>query len=423
MTGMTRDGRHGPASYDSLLPDPAPGAPPAPAGEAPSVPDVDAAGIAVAVDDPELRTFTEDALRAASLAFSGPDHVGAASLVVVDAAADVATQIAALRARTRPDAAILLLLDPARPTSSATAADAFAAGAFACVRAPFVAEELLGLVRSALGPSAGEIELADLSRKLDLETHLASIGRVGAALTHEIANPLGVALTNLEVLREECDDVVAVLRDLTIAPPNLLAARIESARARLRSLDEDGGLGGMIREIAEAHDRLRALLDGMRGLVARSVQVRREPVDLLALAREVASSLGDDLAGVAVEVIGEAVVVEADRVLLGQIVQNLATNAVAAAKLLASPRVRLHAYARGDVGVISIRDNGPGIAAELHDRIFEPFYTTRRGKGGTCLGLALCREYAVRIGATLAVWSIPGRGTCFRVRLPLARRH
>jgi signal transduction histidine kinase len=68
--------------------------------------------------------------------------------------------------------------------------------------------------------------------------------------------------------------------------------------------------------------------------------------------------------------------------------------------------------------VLSVRDNGPGIPEELRDRIFEPFFTTRRGEGGTGLGLALCREFAARMGARLTLWTAAGRGACFRVHLP-----
>jgi signal transduction histidine kinase len=82
--------------------------------------------------------------------------------------------------------------------------------------------------------------------------------------------------------------------------------------------------------------------------------------------------------------------------------------------------VRFHVYRAGVHVVVSVRDNGPGIPVELQDKIFEPFFTTRRGRGGTGLGLALCREYARRMGAVLSVWSAPGRGACFRVALPPA---
>jgi signal transduction histidine kinase len=145
--------------------------------------------------------------------------------------------------------------------------------------------------------------------------------------------------------------------------------------------------------------------------------VRREHVDLRAVAGDVLKWVAADLQGVEVERLDEPVAALADRRLVGQIVQNLTSNAAHAARSLSSPRVRLHIYAEGSRAVVSVRDNGPGIAPDLQEKIFEPFFTTRRNRGGTGLGLALCREYALQMGAELSLWSMPGRGTCFRLYL------
>jgi two-component system C4-dicarboxylate transport sensor histidine kinase DctB len=131
--------------------------------------------------------------------------------------------------------------------------------------------------------------------------------------------------------------------------------------------------------------------------------------------------LAEELRGVEIETIGEPLVALADRTLLAQLLQNLVSNAAHAAKLLAAPRVRVHVYGQGSADggrvILSVRDNGPGIPLELQERIFEPFFTTRRGQGGTGLGLALCREYVRELDAQLSLWSVPGRGACFRVSL------
>jgi two-component system C4-dicarboxylate transport sensor histidine kinase DctB len=156
----------------------------------------------------------------------------------------------------------------------------------------------------------------------------------------------------------------------------------------------------------------------MRDLVGRTREVRREPIELLPLVTEVRKWLTQELRGVEVEVIGEPLVAVADRTLLGQLLHNLTSNAAHAAKSLSAPRIRLHVYSGGSRVIVSVRDNGPGIPVELQERIFEPFFTTRRGNGGTGLGLALCREYALQMRAELSVWSLPGRGACFRVSLP-----
>jgi signal transduction histidine kinase len=103
--------------------------------------------------------------------------------------------------------------------------------------------------------------------------------------------------------------------------------------------------------------------------------------------------------------------------MLEQIVLHLTTNAAHAARSLPAARIRYHVYQSGDRVIVSVRDNGPGIDAESRDKIFEPFFTTRREQGAKGLGLAICREYARRMGATLTAWSERGRGACFRLSL------
>ena len=71
--------------------------------------------------------------------------------------------------------------------------------------------------------------------------------------------------------------------------------------------------------------------------------------------------------------------------------------------------------------MIEVRDNGCGMSDEVLSKIFDPFYTTRRGRGGTGLGLHITHQLAVDIlGAELQVRSTVGQGTQFRLRLPLA---
>jgi two-component system C4-dicarboxylate transport sensor histidine kinase DctB len=164
---------------------------------------------------------------------------------------------------------------------------------------------------------------------------------------------------------------------------------------------------------------MKTVLHMMRGLIRRVRDARSERVDLKRLIEDTQHVLADELDGVEVEVIADPECALADETLVGQILLNLTTNAAHAAKLLPSPRVRLHSYRSGEFVVASVRDNGPGITSELKEKIFEPFFTTRRTEGGTGLGLAMCREYALQMGAELSLWSVPGRGSCFRLFLPL----
>ena len=127
-----------------------------------------------------------------------------------------------------------------------------------------------------------------------------------------------------------------------------------------------------------------------------------------ALAREVQLAL--DLGGGAAPLIADPVAVQ-------QIVTNLVANAVDAAR--SAVRVRL------DGGVLEVKDDGPGIAAEHAPRLFEPYFTTKSEHGGTGLGLSITRDLAAGLGAALS-WDTGPAGTAFTVafpplRLPAAR--
>ena len=254
----------------------------------------------------------------------------------------------------------------------------------------------MSFVASALDSRAAKVHAANLAHKLDLESHLASIGRITAGLAHEIGNPLGAATMNTEVTRREVENL------------------LRTGRASDESVAE---LRGAIEDTIAAHARLSALLDAMRALVR--TERRFDPGDSRPPGgREGRPQVArPGAAGGGRRSDRRARSARANGAMLGQILHNLVANAAHAACSLPSPRIRLHVYASGDRVVASVRDNGPGIPAELHDKIFEPFFTTRRAQGGTGLGLALCLEYAIQMGAELSFWSVPGRGTCFRVSL------
>jgi signal transduction histidine kinase len=373
--------------------------------------------IAVAIESAALREPIVRALGDALLKVRGPEGVADAMLVISEQTADGPKQVAAIRKKARHDAAILLVL--ANP-SAQNVASAHAAGAFACLRTPIVSEELLAMVTAALDSRTAKVQVANLERKLNLQEHLASIGRMSAGLSHEIGGPLSAAAINMEVARTETARVASLLASILDASPADVASRIQSARSQLAKTDSTATLDLAITDTIGAHDRLKTLLTMMRGLVGRVREPKREPVDLLRVIDETVAAVGVDLRGVEVEVIGEPVIAIADDTLLSQMLRNLTANAARAAKSLSSPRVRLHAYSSGESAVVSVRDNGPGIAPDLHEKIFEPFFTTRRAEGGTGLGLAMCREYAMQMGAQVALWSVPGRGSCFRIFLPPA---
>jgi len=83
--------------------------------------------------------------------------------------------------------------------------------------------------------------------------------------------------------------------------------------------------------------------------------------------------------------------------------------------------LRLYARRLGSAEVeIEFADDGVGMTEEVQRRAFEPFFTTRRNRGGTGLGLHIVYNLVTqRLGGSLRLESQPGRGTVFRIRLPL----
>jgi signal transduction histidine kinase len=344
--------------------------------------------VALAVSDVTLQRELREILQGEKFVLGGPDAVGTAAAVLVEAADDAHDRVAGLRRLSRSDAAILVVV---RTVAASRAAHA--AGAFACLRLPIVTEELVGLLSSAIDSRAAMAQAADLARKLDMEAHLASIGRISSGLAHELANPVAAAAMNLDALR------------------NGLAALASAAGTRV-----DPSVEGALEDLGASLGRIEGLLASLRPFVQGATSALKR-VELAQVVSQVIRWAEEPLKGVEVERQIEPLAAVAEPTMIGQLVLNLTTNAAQAARSLPSPRVRFHVYASGDRVVLSVRDNGPGIPEELHDKIFEPFFTTRRGRGGTGLGLALCREYARNMGAALTVWSAPGRGACFRVSL------
>ncbi len=108
--------------------------------------------------------------------------------------------------------------------------------------------------------------------------------------------------------------------------------------------------------------------------------------------------------------------IQADVAQLDRVLDNLLHNAIR--HTASGGRIRLHARRHAERVIISVEDNGEGIAYGQQGRIFEPFVQVGRKKGGAGLGLALCKEIVQLHGGRMGVFSRPGQGTQFYMALP-----
>ncbi|MFH0025010.1 ATP-binding protein [Pseudomonas fluorescens] len=116
-----------------------------------------------------------------------------------------------------------------------------------------------------------------------------------------------------------------------------------------------------------------------------------------------------------VEVQGPLPRLQADQTQLDRVLDNLIDNALR--HTARDGQIRLQARRHGERVIISVEDNGEGIAYGQQGRIFEPFVQVGRKKGGAGLGLALCKEIVQLHGGRMGVYSRPGQGTQFYMAL------
>jgi signal transduction histidine kinase/ligand-binding sensor domain-containing protein len=269
---------------------------------------------------------------------------------------------------------------------------------------------------AALRQSLEELEasrqqLIDAQQHLVRSEKLAALGQLVAGVAHEVNTPLGVALTANSHMR---DAATTLARE--VAAGTLSRSALDGF---LRSVDEASGITDRnLRRAAELVSNFRQVSVDRSSEGRRSFELAgllHELVQSLALLwkrRPISMDLQCD----------EGIVLDSFPGALGQVVTNLAQNAlVHAFEPEQSGRIGLRARLSDDSTVeICFEDDGAGIPAEHLERIFEPFFTTRRGRGGSGLGLHILHNLVTqKLGGSVEVESRTGAGTRFRIRLPL----
>jgi signal transduction histidine kinase len=195
-------------------------------------------------------------------------------------------------------------------------------------------------------------------------------------------------------------------------PPLVAALRAVAAGCSVRVIAS---------EIQEAATRISGLVMAIKGFTHMDQATVAEPVNLAgSLANTVAvlnSKARRKSVAVTVDVDPDLPRVRGFAGELNQIWANLIDNALDA--VADSGRVDVTAHRDRQHIVVRIVDNGPGIPAEIRDRMFEPFFTTKPVGKGTGLGLDIVQRLVIHNDAEIEVDTAPGR-TEFRVRLPLA---
>jgi two-component system, NtrC family, sensor kinase len=284
------------------------------------------------------------------------------------------------------------------------------------------------------GPDAmRDTELAALRAQLacaqDQLRHADRIGNIGhlaAGVVHEISNPLGCVLSNFTIVQGYIDDLLRIMQDGersqwgaagACREARLQALRNESELALLRH-----DLPLLMEETRTGITRVRAALDALKDFARSGGGKAWAWVDLND-AVDAALRLGAGLLRQRADVVrdfGELPPIFCMPDELHQVILNLLINAVHAIDTRGTITVRTGVDKRQVW--LSVTDTGAGIAAEHLSRVFDPFFTTKPPGTGTGLGLSLARTIVVRHDGQISVDSSAGKGTTFRVVLPIGAR-
>ena len=227
-----------------------------------------------------------------------------------------------------------------------------------------------------------------IGRQLQIADRLAAISKVSGGVAHEVKNPLNAILLHVEV-----------------------------ARAKLASGDTDVGpqMEIIAREILRLDRVVKTFLD-----FARPVELNLTVAPLDGLVGEIVELARPQAAAARIRVEvrqqAESAEVRVDRDLLKQAMLNVAMNAIQA--MPDGGELRFDSSATAETAEIRISDTGSGIPAELRDKIFRLYFTTR--KEGSGIGLAMTFRIVQLHDGTIDFTSEAGKGTTFAISLPLA---
>ncbi|MFT5366532.1 MAG: two-component system NtrC family sensor kinase [Candidatus Latescibacterota bacterium] len=226
-------------------------------------------------------------------------------------------------------------------------------------------------------------------RDLEHGEKLSAVGRLTAGVVHEVLNPLTVAIGRLDMMK--------------------MYAKLTPDHQRNLDISTEQILRGV------------RILDNLRDF-SKQKEPHRESVDLNVLIGDTVELVSYELRKKGLGVIkefGSLKLIQADLGQLSQVLLNLTSNAIEAmshgGQLKVLTRLEIE---EGQEGVsLFISDTGEGIPEENLSRIFDPFFTSK--DDGTGLGLSICLGIVENHGGRIFVGSFVGKGTTFRIWLPL----
>lgn len=240
---------------------------------------------------------------------------------------------------------------------------------------------------------------------------LASLGSLVAGVAHELNTPLGNSVTVATAFSEKVQSFTAAV-DTGDLRRSSLHSFLEQADMAMKMLTKN---------LFKASE----LITHFKQVAVDQTSAQRRPFDLAEVLEEVVMTLQPQVKNSTTRIkllAPPSIAMDSFPGPLGQVVTNLISNALihGLAERADGGLVNIEAQQQGSMVRLTVSDNGTGIAEELQSRVFDPFFTTRLGKGGSGLGLHIVYSIVTRVlGGKIEIQSAPGIGTAFIIDIPL----
>ena len=268
-------------------------------------------------------------------------------------------------------------------------------------------------------------KLEDAQGQLLQSEKMASVGQLAAGVAHEINNPIAFINSNLGTLKKQAVELLGLIDAYERLEPAGAsdAAALDTVRAIKQSIDLDflrEDIVNLIDESLEGARRVKAIVDNLKDF-SRVDTAEWHWANLEQGLESTLSIVWNELK-YKCEVVREYAGIPEVECIASQINQVFMNIIVNAGQAIAEHGTIHLRTGRGEKTVwVEIEDSGKGIRTEHLARIFEPFFTTKPVGKGTGLGLSLAYGIVQRHGGLLEVQSEVGRGTRFRMTLPVQR--
>lgn len=271
-------------------------------------------------------------------------------------------------------------------------------------------EELEQRVESRTQALERSIESLKQAQKQLVESEkMAALGGLVAGVAHEISTPVGIGVTSTSYIEDRTVEISALYENGSFRRSDFeryLSIVRESSAATLKNLK-----------------RAAALIANFKQVAVDQVSEEKRTFNLKVYIGEALSSLAPRYkrTGHRIDVSGEDdIVLHSYPGVFMQILTNLVVNSLLHGfEGIDAGRITIDILRAGEMVELRYADDGLGMTGEQCEKIFEPFYTTKRGQGGTGLGMHIVYNHVTRsLGGTIACSSRPKEGTAFRIRIP-----